>query len=555
MRTDDPRAAVVVVDDDPDALAPTEAELRNRYSADYDILAFTDPEEALTAIRALKADGRQMALVLADLWMPTMTGLRFLDLADDVFPTTKRALLVSWQDQTARGPILEAFAMGSIDCHLPKPTRSPDEAFHQVVTEGLAEWSKAHAVRRPLVRVIGDHGAPRCHEMRDLLERYSVPYRFLDASGADGQALLGELGVSGETKPVLALHDGRFLVDPTNQAAADALGGAADLTDRAFDVVVVGAGPAGLAAAVYAASEGLRTLVVEREAIGGQAGTTSRIRNYLGFPRGVTGSDLASRAYEQALHFGAHFHLMRESIRLRPGFPFHEVELSDGAEVSARAVVVATGVTYCRLEVPSLERLVGRGVFYSPSVSEAPAMADQPVFIVGGGNSAGQAAIHLARYAATVTLLIRGTSLVESMSDYLIREIRATANIDVRLRTEAVAGIGDHRLEGLVLRDRTTGTSEHVTAAGLFVLIGGEPRTDWLPPEIERSENGYVLTGPEVPNWEALALETTVPGVFAAGDVRHGAMKRVASAAGEGAMVVALVHQHLARSQAQAAAG
>jgi thioredoxin reductase (NADPH) len=284
MRTDDGLstdrpAVIVVVDDDDGALADTEAQLRNRYGADYEIRAFTDPEAALTAIRALKDDGRQMALVLATLEMPAMPGLRFLDLADDVFPTTKRILLLSWEDRSARRPIFEAVAVGSIDCHLPKPTTSPDEAFHQVITEALAEWARSHTVHRPLVRVIGADGSPRCHEMRDLLERYSVPYMFLDAAASEGVAVLGELGVAGETKPVMALHDGRVLVDPTNREAADALGGAADLTDNAFDVVVVGAGPAGLASAVYATSEGLRTLVVEREAIGGQAGTTSRIRN------------------------------------------------------------------------------------------------------------------------------------------------------------------------------------------------------------------------------------------------------------------------------------
>ena len=538
---------MVVVDDDAGALATTEAELRNRYGADYDVLAFTDAEEALAAIRALKDDGRHMAFVLADLWMPAMSGLRFLDLADDVFPTTKRALLVSWQDESARGPILEAFALGSIDCHLPKPTTSPDEAFHAVVTEALAEWSRTHAVRPPRVQVIGEGGSPRCHEMRDLLERYSVPFLFLDAGAPDGQAMLEHLGIPGETRPVMALYDGRVLIDPSNQVAADALGGAADLADNAFDLVVVGAGPAGLATAVYAASEGLRTLIVEREAIGGQAGTTSRIRNYLGFPRGVTGSDLASRAYEQALHFGAHFHLMRESVCLRPGSPWHEVELSDGETVRARAVVIATGVTYCRLGVPSLERLVGRGVFYGPAVSEAPAMAGHPVFIVGGGNSAGQAAVHLSRYASTVTVLVRGDSLAASMSNYLIREIDAAPNIDVRFRTEAVEGVGERRLEELVIRDARTGAVERLAARGLFVLIGGEPRTDWLPPEVERSDHAYVLTGADVSAGEPLALETSVPGVFAAGDVRHRAVKRVASAAGEGAMVVSLVHEHLAR--------
>lgn len=547
---DNPAPAVLLlVDDEADSLARTETALRNRYGADYDVLAFTDAGQALTTLQRLRDDGRTVAIVLADLWMPAMTGVEFLDAADDLFPTAKRALLVSWQDESARAPILEAFALGRIDCHLPKPTTSPDETFHHVVTEALVEWSRTHALRLPLVEVIGEPASPRCHEIRDLLERHNVPFRFLPSDGEEGRNALDGLGVEDPGAPVLALFTGRVLVDPTNQEAADALGGHAELGDNTFDLCVVGAGPAGLAAAVYGASEGLHTLVVEREAIGGQAGTTSRIRNYLGFPRGVTGSDLAARAYEQALHFGARFHLMRESLQLRPGNPFHELVLSDGQVIRARAVVVATGVTYRRLGVPSLERLVGRGVFYSPSVSEAPALTGQPVFIAGGGNSAGQAAVHLARYASQVTILIRGESLAASMSDYLIREIAATPSIVVRCHTEAVEGAGGRRLEAVVLRDRGTGATEQVAAGGLFVLIGGEPRTEWLPPEIERSPRGYVLTGAGVAGGTPpLALETSVPGVFAAGDVRHLAMKRVASAAGEGAMVVALVHEHLARA-------
>ncbi len=553
MDHDDPvaKAVVLVVEDDTDTLAATSGELRKRYGADYDILAFTSTEDGLAALHQSQRAGRPVALVLAGLWLPSMTGIDFLDLADDLYPTAKRGLLVSWRDESARQPILQAFALGRIDFHMPAPQEPPDEAFHQVVSEVLAEWGRAHAVRRPVVHVVGERSSPRCHEMRDLLQRHNISFRFYASETAQGQAMLAELGANDTTVPVLALHDGRVLIDPTNREAADALGGAADLADNTFDLVIVGAGPAGLAAAVYAASEGLRTLVIEREAIGGQAGTTSRIRNYLGFPRGVSGSDLAARAYEQALHFGAHFHLMRESAELRPGVPHHELTLSDGRDVRARAVLIATGVTYCRLDVPSLERLVGRGVFYGPAVSEAPAMAAEPVFVVGGGNSAGQAAVHLARYASQVTVLVRGDSLAASMSDYLIKEIQAARNIEVRFQTEAVAGVGDHHLEELAVRDRRTGTTESVVARGLFVLIGGEPRTDWLPPDIERDGHAYVLTGLEVSEGEPLTLETSVPGVFAAGDVRHGSTKRVASAAGEGAMVVALVHRHLARSGAQ----
>ncbi len=538
-------AAVLLVDDDAEASAAAEGELRKRYGADYDVRTYRSAQEAL---RALADPGRPVAVVLAALGMAEMSGVELLARAGDLHPTAKRALLAGWNDDGARARILDAFALGQIDCHLPRPRSAPDEAFHQVVAELLAELAKAHAARPAMVRIVGDPSSPRCHQIRDLLERHNIPFRFLVTNADDGRALLAEVGADPSACPVLVLSNGRVLTDPTNEEAADALGGSADLGDHTFDLVVVGAGPAGLGAAVYAASEGLRTLVVEREAIGGQAGTTSRIRNYLGFPRGVTGSDLASRAYEQALHFGALFHVMREVVELRPGSLFHELTLSDGRVVRARSVVIATGVTYRRLDVPSLERLVGRGVFYSPAVSEAPAMAGRPVFVVGGGNSAGQAAVHLARYAAQVTLLVRGDSLAASMSDYLVREIQATRNIRVRFGTAAAGGLGEHHLEGLVLHDNATGATEHVDAHGLFVLIGGEPHTDWLPREIQRGPGKYVVTGPDVSRpGVPRALETSVPGIFAAGDVRQRSVKRVASAAGEGAMVVALVHEHLSR--------
>ncbi len=537
-----PSPVLVVVDDD----TATENELRKRYGADYDVVAYRSVAEALSALPHI---GAPVAVVLAQLWLPEMTGGELLAGIRELHPTAKRALLASWGDESSRESILEAFGAGHIDCHLPRPGPAPDEAFHQVVGELLAEWANANSARHALVRVVGDQSAPRCVEMRDLLQRYSIPFSFFGAESAEGRQVLDEAGADASACPVMVLGDGRVLADPTNLEAADALGGSAHLTDDPYDVVVVGAGPAGLAAAVYGASEGLRTLVVEREAIGGQAGTTSRIRNYLGFPRGVSGSDLANRAFEQALHFGAQFHVMRESLRLHPGVPYHRVVLSDGHEVKARAVVVATGVTYRRLGLPSVERLVGRGVFYSPAMSEAPAMAAQPVFIVGGGNSAGQAAVHLARYASRVTLVVRSGSLSASMSNYLIREIEATRNIDVRFRTEVVNALGDHQLEGLLLRDREDSTSDTLTARAMFVLIGGEPRTDWLPPEIVRCPRGYVMTGPHLTNVERLVLETSVPGVFAAGDVRHRSVKRVASAAGEGSMVIALVHERLARTQ------
>jgi thioredoxin reductase (NADPH) len=556
-----------VVDDDPGSLALVEGKLVKRYGADYEVQAHASADDALAALHDLRDRGRPVALLLADLWMPSTTGIRFLASAHAVHPAAKRGLLVERiQMSESKREIVEASALGQIDCPVRKPVGAPDEQFHQMVTELLAEWAKAQGGGGTVVRVIGEQWSARCHELRDLLARYGVPFTFYPSETADGQAVLAEVGADPRSCPVLALDDGRVLLDPTNAEAADALGGNVDEVDGPFDVVVVGAGPAGLASAVYAASEGLRTLVVEREAIGGQAGTTSRIRNYLGFPRGVSGSDLAVRAYEQAWFFGASFRLLRETLELRPGFPYHVLALSDGQEVPARAVVVATGVTYRRLGALSLERLVGRGVFYGPAVTEAPAMSSQPVFVVGGGNSAGQAAVHLAGYASKVTVLVRGSSVADSMSDYLVRQIEATRNIEVRCGTEAVAGVGEHRLEAVAVRDNARGVEETLPASGLFVMIGAEPHAEWLPREIRRCPRGYVVTGADLSGdgdgddgslscaqWPSgpLPLETSIPGVFAAGDVRHRSVKRVASAAGEGAMVVSLVHEHLARPERQ----
>ncbi|MGH9263892.1 MAG: FAD-dependent oxidoreductase [Acidimicrobiales bacterium] len=555
---------ILVVDDDPAALARVGTELTKRYGADYEVLAYGSPEAALLALRRLRDAGRPVALLLADLWMTPMSGIDVLVLAGGLHPTAKRGLIVEWVDvNRSKRDLVTASGLGQIDCTLRKPVGARDEQFHHVVTELLREWARAHGGGRPVVRVVGDQWSSRSHEVKDLLARYGIPFGSLSPDSPEGRAVLEAAGTDAASCPVLAFEDGRVLIDPTNGQAADAFGANLDHVDGEFDVAVVGAGPAGLAAAVYAASEGLRTLVIEREAIGGQAGTTSRIRNYLGFPRGISGSDLAVRAYDQAWHFGASFRLLRDTLELRPGAPCHTLSLSDGEEIQARAVVVATGVAYRRLAAPSLERLVGRGVFYGPAVSEAPAMAGQPVFVVGAGNSAGQAAVHLARYASHVTMLVRGDSLGAGMSDYLVTEIGATGNIDVRNRTEAVAGTGEHRLEEIVLRDRRLGTEETLPAAGLFVLIGGEPRTRWLPAEIGRCPRGYVLTGTDIIEADAiedaglscthwapgtLPLETSVPGIFAAGDVRHRSIKRVASAAGEGAEVVAMVHEHLART-------
>jgi thioredoxin reductase (NADPH) len=555
------RAVVLAVDDDPVSLAHVERELTKRYGTDYEVRARSESSAALALLRDLRATALPVALVLADLEMSDGNGVELLAAAHEIHPTAKRALLVDWAEvSSSKTRIVDASTLGQIDCPVLKPVEAPDEQFHQVVTELLAEWATAQTARRGVVRVVGEQWSARCHEVRDLLARYGVPFSFVPSDSADGEDALAELGADIGSCPVLALEDGRVLLNPSNAEAADALGGNVDAVDGTFDVVVVGAGPAGLASAVYASSEGLRTLVVEGQAIGGQAGTTSRIRNYLGFPHGISGADFAVRAYRQASHFGTSFRLIRDAVHLRPGLEEHALALSDGSEVRARSIVVASGVAYRRLGEPSLERLVGRGVFYGPAVSEAPAMANQPVFVVGGGNSAGQAAVHLAAYASAVTVLVRGRSLAASMSAYLVREIEATPNISVRYATEAVRGLGEHRLEALVLSDHAHGREERAPAAGLFVLIGAEPRVEWLPLEVARCPRGYVITGSDLSDegagavlscheWPSgrLPLETSVAGVFAVGDVRHRSVKRVASAAGEGAMVVALIHEHLAR--------
>jgi thioredoxin reductase (NADPH) len=504
-----------------------------------------------------KVAGEEVALVLADQWMPDMTGAEFLIRARHLFPTAKRALLVEWGDETAQEPVLRSMTLGHIDYYVHKPERSGDEHFHRLISEFLYEWSKVHRHAFEEIRVVGERWAPRSHELRDLLERNGLSYAFHSSDSEEGRELLAQIGHGSGKMPVLVLFDGQVLVDPSNAEIGDAAYGVApSLEQSSFDLVVIGAGPAGLAAAVYGASEGLGTLVVEGEAIGGQAGTSSLIRNYLGFPWGVGGSELASRATEQARLFGANFVYMRYATELRRVGHDLAVTLSCGNEVTARAVIVATGASYRRLDIPSLEALHSVGVFYGAAVAEAQVMEGQEVYVVGGANSAGQAAMYLSKYASRVTLLARGESLAASMSDYLIKEIEAAENVAVRLNTRVVDGGGKGRLERLVLRDSASGRTETVTAAALFVLIGAEPRTDWLPRDVVRDDRGYVVTGKDLSRygqprrgWHLerlpLLLETSMAGVFAVGDVRQGSVKRVASAVGEGSIAVQLVHEYL----------
>jgi thioredoxin reductase (NADPH) len=413
-----------------------------------------------------------------------------------------------------------------------------------------------HRPRFEVFQVVGDQWAPRSHEIRDLLSRNSIPFGFYPVDSEEGRALLEGTGVTSEHLPVVMLFDRRVLVDPSNAELAQALGIKTRPEASTYDVAVVGAGPAGLAAAMYGASEGLATAVLEHEALGGQAGTSSMIRNYLGFPRGVCGAELAQRAYEQAWILGADFIYGPSAVGLGSVGPNRVVTLGDGGEATSRAVILATGVSWRRLGVAGLEALVGAGVFYGAATSEAVAMKDERVFVVGGGNSAGQAALHLASYAAKVTMLVRGPTLAESMSDYLVRELEATANVTVRYDTEAVDGQGDGRLTGLTLKDRTSGATETVPATALFILIGAEPHTGWLPGTVRRDRWGFLVTGNDLladgrppAGWTLdrppMLLETSLPGVFAAGDVRHGSTKRVAGAVGDGSVAIRLVHEYL----------
>jgi thioredoxin reductase (NADPH) len=549
------KPVLLAVHDQPDDLRLIQQELTDRYARDYEIICTDSPAMALHRLAAWRATPAAAVLILfAAAAMHTMSGVEYLRRAHDLHPHAQRVLLIPWSNRSASKPVLRLITQGRIDRYAVTPVRSPDESFHGLVTDLLRGWQQRHPDRPTVVSVVDQRWAPRSYEIRDLLQRGGVPFAFHTTESDEGRALLDQVGRSAGPFPVLVRFDGLVLADPSSEQIAVALGVRHASTEGLFDVVVIGAGPAGLSAAVYAASEGLRTLVVDRESIGGQAGTSSLIRNYLGFPVGIGGADLCNRALDQAWSFGAETSVLREVTDLRADGDRWVVVLGDGAEVSARSVVLATGASYQRLAVPRIEALVGAGVFYGGGITEAPAMAGQQVYVVGAGNSAGQAAVHLAKYADNVTMVVRGDGLAASMSDYLVRTIEAADNIDVRLRTTVVDARGTERLEELVLADAAVGRTQTVPAGALFILIGALPRTDWLPASIHRDAKGFVLTGQDVtPTGPALGrerlprpLETSLPGVFAVGDIRHGSVKRVASAVGEGGISIRFVHDYLA---------
>ncbi len=552
------RPVLMIVDDAPDALSEMLDALARRFGGDYRVVSQLSPDAALADLERIREAGDRVALVIADQWLGDgMNGLDFLGRAHEIHPTAQRALLVDWWDRSAVPAILQGCALGQLENYLHKPWHPPEVYLYPVVSKFLAAWTRAYGPRLELVNVVFAPPSPRAQQIHEMLERNGIPHGYHTVGSERAESLMQRSNLDGGRMPAVILPDGHVLADPTNREILDALG-AGDLdvisgSDCACEVVIVGAGPAGLAAAVYAASEGLSTIVVEREAIGGQASTSTLIRNYLGFPDGISGGDLTQKAYEQAWLFGAKFLFAREVLNLRASGANRILSLSDDIEVVARTVVIATGARYRRLGIPSVERFEEAGVSYvTPLDLRFIEGTELGVFVTGGGNSAGQAVMHFARHGIKCTLLVRGASISLGMSDYLVQEIRHAPEIDVRERTEVIGAEGDHMLERLVLRDCASGAIETVPARMLFVLIGVEPHTDWLDDTVQRNRSGFLLTGVDVDRragWplerRPVRLETSIPGVYAVGDVRLGSFKRVASAVGEGANVVPYIHEYL----------
>ena len=542
------RPAIVVVDDEPAVLAAVSRDLRRGFGERFRVLRAGSGPEALELLRELRTRGDQVAMLIADQRMPGMPGTEYLVHARQLVPDAKRVLLTAYADTEAA---IAAINEVALDYYLLKPWDPPEEQLFPVVEDLLTTWESGAALEAGGVRVVGHRFSRESHDLRDFLVRNRVPARWLDVE-RDGEAreLLRVAGVDAERLPVALLEDGTVLERPTILELAERLGVSGTPTQEHYDLVVVGGGPAGLAAAVYGASEGLKTVMVEREAPGGQAGQSSRIENYLGFPAGLSGSDLARRATDQARRLGAELLTVQEAVGLRAEGSARLVDLSGGGALSASCVIVASGVSYRQLDTPGFPDLTGAGIYYGAAMTEARGCAEQHVVVIGGANSAGQAAVYFSGYAAQVTMLVRGPSLEKSMSHYLIEQIAAQPNIEVRTGTSALAAESeDGRLTGL--RVKGSNGEETLAADACFVFIGAAPRTDWLDGVLARDERGFILAGRDAQanGWplkrEPYVLETTVPGVFVAGDVRARSIKRVASAVGEGSMAVSLIHEYL----------
>jgi len=547
------RPVLLAIDEHEDSLARIRDELTRRYESDYEVICESTATAGLATLQAIRERGADLALVLAAVDMTAMTGEALLAKAHGLHPHCRRGLLIDfgdWGNPAVAAAIHRGMMLGRIDYYVLRPSRRADEFFHRTVSEFLHEWSRTDPGTRREIVVVGRSWDSKASHLRAQLARNGVPFVFIDSGTDEGRRVWEAAGRPDEQLPVVVNFDGRILVDPSSAEMAKAYGVQTSLGGtRDFDIIIIGAGPAGLASAVYASSEGRSVLVVEGESIGGQAGSSSRIRNFLGFPRGVSGAELAQRAYQQAWVFGTQFLLMRRAVGLEADGAWLTVSMSDGSEARARGVIIASGVHYRRLGIPGLDRLTGAGVFYGGSIAEAQVLTGQNVYVVGGGNSAGQAAMHLSRYARHVTVAVRKPATI--MAQYLLEEIAATPNITVRCGTEIVDGGGDDRLAWLSLREGD-GPPATEAASALFVLIGATPTTRWLPSGIALDEKGFVLTGTDVPPGALVdashtprPFETSLPGVFAVGDVRYGSIKRVGSAVGEAAVAVPQVHRHL----------
>src|SRR5215471_2610531 len=547
------------VDDDADVLRAIERDLRSHYGAEYRVLASDSPEAALDLLHQLKIRNDSVALLLADQRMPKMDGVRFLQEARDVFPEARRALLTAYADTNAA---ISAINEASINYFFLKPWDPPEEHLYPQLDDLLDDWQASYRPTFQGIRVLGTRWSPRSYELRDFLARNHVPYQWIDvelsANDPETKRLLDALGPEAANLPVVLFPDGTKLLESAPAEVAKKVGLRTRAQTDFYDLAIVGGGPAGLAAAVYGASEGLHTVIIEREAPGGQAGMSSRIENYLGFPTGLSGGDLARRAVVQAQRFGVEILAPQEAVSARTEGSYRIVKLADGSEISCHALLVATGVQWRRLEAPGVDKLQGAGVYYGGGATEALSCKGEIIYVVGGANSAGQAAMNFAKYAERVVMLVRGDGLAATMSQYLIDQVQRTPNIQIWAHASVAEVHGDTRLEEISVLCSDTNKVERVPASSMFIFIGALPRTDWLAGLVERDDRGFILTGPDLirdgqhpkgwtPDRDPFLLETNVPGIFAVGDVRHGSVKRVASGVGEGSVAVQFIHQYLSK--------
>jgi thioredoxin reductase (NADPH) len=558
IRNNSSKPVLLTIDDDAAVLRAVERDLKKRYAERYRVMRADSGMAALDLIRQLQLRNETVALFLCDQRMPGMTGVEYLERAKAIYPDARRVLLTAYSDTQAA---IDSINRVQINHYLLKPWDPPEQNLYPVLDDLLEDWQATYHPPFEGVRVVGARWSPQTHSIKDFLARNQIPYTWIDIESSDNdpdaQRLIATLAsVEASGLPIILFPDGSQMIRPAPAEIAQKLGLRTRAESEFCDLLIIGGGPGGLAAAVYGASEGLRTVLVEREAPGGQAGLSSRIENYLGFPSGLSGSDLARRAVVQARRFGVQILAPQEALRLRVDGPYRIVQLADGEEISCHALLIATGVQWRTLQLPGIDRLQGAGIYYGAAMTEAISCKDETVYVIGGANSAGQAAMHFSRYAREVIMLVRGESLSQTMSQYLIDQIGQSPNIRVETRTQVVEVHGQERLEAISIACGRSGTVDRVPATSLFIFIGAEPRTDWLEGVVERDERGFVLTGTDLlhggrppKQWglerEPFLLEASLPGVFAVGDVRHGSVKRVASSVGEGAIAVQFVHQHL----------